>query len=120
MRVLVFLRITDLRFVEIRGCKAVLRHSRTRLIFKLDTVIYALFNRPYDTRRVRARVDSEKVVGMILLLFSMSMVGQQPEEVDLTALIYLGIENNAVLKANELQVEKSDALINSAVNLLGE
>ncbi len=88
--------------------------TATLLTLVVLPVLYALFNRPYDTKRIRARVSSKKGVAMILLLFSMSVFGQQPEEVNLTELISIAIENNAGLKANELQVEQSDALINSA------
>jgi cobalt-zinc-cadmium resistance protein CzcA len=89
--------------------------TATLLTLVVLPVLYALFNRPYDTKRIRGRLSSKKGVAMILLLFSMSVFGQQqPEEVNLTALISMAMENNAGLKANELEVEQSDALINSA------
>ena len=88
--------------------------TATLLTMIVLPVLYALFNKPYDTKRVRARVSSKKVIGLLFLFSSFSMFSQQNSELKLKDLIPLAIENNAGLIANKLQVEQSDALINSA------
>ncbi len=90
--------------------------TATLLTLIVLPVLYALFNKPYDTKRIRARVSSKKILGVLLLFSSFSTFSQQNSGLKLNELIPLAIENNAGLKANKLQVEQSNALINSAFN----
>ncbi len=89
--------------------------TATLLTLIVLPVLYALFNRrPYKTKRVRGRIGSKKTLGLLLFFASFSAFSQQKTELNLEELIPLAIENNAGLKSNELQVEQSDALVNSA------
>ncbi|WP_341214590.1 CusA/CzcA family heavy metal efflux RND transporter [uncultured Wocania sp.] len=88
--------------------------TATLLTLVVLPVLYALFNRPYNTKRIRGRISPKKILGLLLVFSSFSVFSQQNSSMDLNDLISLAIENNMGLKATELQVEQSDALINSA------
>jgi cobalt-zinc-cadmium resistance protein CzcA len=90
--------------------------TATMLTLIVLPVLYSLFNKPYRSKRMRGRMDSKKVVSVILVLVSFSAFSQQEPALNLENLIPLAIENNAGLKSNKLQVDESDALINSAFN----
>lgn len=86
--------------------------TATLLTLVVLPVLYAYLNTPNKKKKAsnKATVAGLSVVA---LLFSMNAKAQQ-EPRALQKLISLAIENNAGLKASELQVEQSDALINSA------
>ena len=86
--------------------------TATLLTLVVLPVLYALFNKPYDTKRIRARVSSKKILGVLLLFSSLNVFSQQHTGMKLNELIPLAIENNVGLKASGLQVEQYDALIN--------
>ncbi len=86
--------------------------TATLLTLVVLPVLYALFNKPYNTKRIRGRASSKKILGALLLVSSFSVFSQQNTGMNLNELIPLAIENNAGLKASGLQVEQSDALIN--------
>ena len=88
--------------------------TATLLTLVVLPVLYALFNRPYNSKRIRGRVSSKKTLGLVLLLASFSVFGQQRSGAKLIDLIPMAIENNAGLEAGRLQVKQSDALIGSA------
>ncbi|GAL80333.1 cobalt-zinc-cadmium resistance protein CzcA [Algibacter lectus] len=88
--------------------------TATLLTLVVLPVLYALFNRPYNSKRIRGRVSSKKTLGLVLLLASFSVFGQQQNGAKLKDLIPMAIENNAGLEAGRLQVKQSDALIGSA------
>ncbi len=89
--------------------------TATLLTLIVLPVLYAIFNKPYDTKRIRGRISTKKILGVLLLFSSFSVFSQQNSDLKLKDLIPLAIENNAGLKANKLHVEQSDALINSGV-----
>ena len=79
-------------------------------------VLYSIFDKPYQTRRIRSKFrKSGGIASILFLLFTSISFSQQPKKT-LEELMDLSIENNAGLKARELEVDKSDALINSAFN----
>jgi cobalt-zinc-cadmium resistance protein CzcA len=90
--------------------------TATLLTLIVLPVLYSLFNKPYRSKRKHGLLGSKKIVGIILVLFSFSAFSQEKTVLNLEDLIPLAIENNAGLKSNKLQVEQSDALINSAFN----
>lgn len=86
--------------------------TATLLTLVVLPVLYAYLNTPNKKKK---SINKASVTGLsvVALLFSMNVSGQQ-EPKTLQVLIPLAIENNAGLKAGGLQVEQSDALINSA------
>jgi cobalt-zinc-cadmium resistance protein CzcA len=90
--------------------------TATLLTLIVLPVLYSLFNKPHRSKKMHKPLGSKKVVSMILVLISFSAFSQQQQALNLDNLIPLAIENNAGLKSNKLQVEQSDALINSAFN----
>ena len=88
--------------------------TATLLTLIVLPVLYAIFNKPYDSRRVKGRISKPKAFSSILLLlFASVMYSQEPPKA-LDELITLSIENNSGLKAHDLQVKESEAMINSA------
>ncbi|QHI36254.1 Cobalt-zinc-cadmium resistance protein CzcA [Kordia antarctica] len=88
--------------------------TATLLTLIVLPVLYAIFNRSEVTQRKSESGNSKKIIGVLLLFCSMSVFGQTSKEATLDDLISMAIENNAGLKANELQVEQSAETINSA------
>ena len=88
--------------------------TATLLTLVVLPVLYDIFNRPYDTKRIRGRVSFKKIVSVIVLFSSFSVFSQQKTTMKLNDLIPLAVENNAGFKANKLQVTQSDVLINNA------
>lgn len=88
--------------------------TATLLTLVVLPVLYALFNRLHDKNRKHIKVGFDKGMLILLLLFSINVIGQQPKKLSLKELILVAIENNAGLEANKLRVEQSDASINSA------
>ena len=88
--------------------------TATLLTLVVLPVLYALFNRPYNSKRIRGRVSFKKILSLVFLCSSFNMISQQEIGAKLKDLIPMAIENNAGLKANRLQVKQSDALIGSA------
>ncbi len=88
--------------------------TATLLTLVVLPVLYALFNRLHDKNRKHIKVGFDKGMLILLLLFSINVIGQQPKKLSLKELILVAIENNAGLEANKLRVEHSDASINSA------
>ncbi|WP_438425753.1 CusA/CzcA family heavy metal efflux RND transporter [Aquimarina macrocephali] len=86
--------------------------TATLLTLVVLPVLYAYLNIPIVKKKSSSKIT---VTGLsvIALLFSMNVKGQQDAKT-LKELVPLAIENNAGLKASALQVEQSDALINSA------
>ncbi len=90
--------------------------TATLLTLVVLPVLYIIFNRQHDSKRVRTQTNSGKVITILLFLCSFNGFGQQTTDLQLNELISQAIENNAGLKVNELQVEQSDVLVNSAFN----
>jgi len=86
--------------------------TATLLTLVVLPVLYAYLNTPNQKKKSSTKTT---VAGLsvVALLFSMNVKAQQQPKT-LEELIPLAIENNAGLKASGLQVEQSDALINSA------
>lgn len=90
--------------------------TATFLTLVVLPVLYSIFDKPYQSRRVRSRFTKSKhITSILFLLFTSIGFSQQPEK-QLDDLIELAIENNAGLKAKKLKVNESDALVNSAFN----
>lgn len=90
--------------------------TATLLTLVVLPVLYALFNRSYETKRIRGRVSSKSVLGLVLLFSTFSVFSQDEKGLNLKALIPMAMENNESLKAKNLQVSQSDVLINSSFN----
>lgn len=88
--------------------------TSTLLTLVVLPVLYALFNRPYDSKRIRNKISPKKLLGILFLISSFGAYSQQDSSMYLKDLIPLAIENNKELKASRLQVQQSDALIKSA------
>lgn len=88
--------------------------TATLLTLIVLPVLYAIFNKPYDSRRVRGRISKPKTITSVLLIFFASYSYSQESPKTLDELIAISIDNNAGLNANRLKVQQSDALINSA------
>lgn len=90
--------------------------TATLLTLVVLPVLYAIFNRPKNSNKATNSIKPNKTLGVLLLCISFSGFSQQQPHLKLDDLIPLAIENNAGLQGNRLQVEQSDALINSAFN----
>lgn len=86
--------------------------TATLLTLVVLPVLYSYLNAPNKKKKTSNKATIAGL-SVVALLFSMNAKAQQEPET-LQKLISLAIENNAGLKASELQVEQSDALINSA------
>ncbi|PWL39570.1 CusA/CzcA family heavy metal efflux RND transporter [Flagellimonas aquimarina] len=86
--------------------------TATLLTLVVLPVLYAYVNAPRAKKKASNKATTIGL-SMFVLLFSIHAKAQQ-EPKTLPELIHLAIENNAGLKASELQVEQSDVLINSA------
>ncbi len=78
-------------------------------------VLYALFNKSYESKKIRGRIERSKGITTLLLLLSLSTFGQQ-QALGLEGIVSVALENNAGLNAYKLKTDKSDALIGTAFN----
>lgn len=85
--------------------------TATLLTLVVLPVLYAYFNNPKKEKA--SSVKGMVGLSMLLLLVSTNVKAQQTP-MNLQELIPLALENNAGLNANRLQVDRSDALVNSA------
>ncbi len=88
--------------------------TATLLTLVVLPVLYALFNSKSKT--ITHSPKLKLIVGVFLLGSSFTTWAQENKTVNLNQLIEIAIENNKGLKANTLQLERSEALINSAFN----
>ena len=92
--------------------------TATLLTLVVLPVLYAFFNGPFKTKSVKGRTSFKSIVTVIsvgFILISASVKAQQsPKTLD--DLRALAIENNMGLKAEQLKVEQSNLLINTAFN----
>jgi cobalt-zinc-cadmium resistance protein CzcA len=86
--------------------------TATILTLVVLPVLYAYLNTPSEKKK-GSKNKTVAGLSIVALLFSMNMKAQQQPKT-LQELIPLAIENNAGLNASRLQVDQSDALINSA------
>ncbi|MCB0463681.1 MAG: CusA/CzcA family heavy metal efflux RND transporter [Flavobacteriaceae bacterium] len=86
--------------------------TATILTLVVLPVLYAYFNKPKEDND---KTPKKSLVGLsiIALLFSVNIKAQE-QPLTLQELIPMAIENNLGLKANELKMEQSNTLINSA------
>ena len=87
--------------------------SATLLTMVVLPVLYALFNSSYTRRKIPSRTGHKKALGVLLLLCSIGIYGQN-KSMGLQELIPIALENNAGLKAAKLQAEKAEALQGTA------
>ena len=87
--------------------------TATLLTLVVLPVLYAYFNTPKKKMSI-ARKKNITNFGVILLLLTMSTNAQQNNPKNLDALIPLAFENNVGFHANQLQVDRSNALVKSA------
>lgn len=85
--------------------------TATLLTLVVLPVLYAYFNSP-KKEKMKIPHKNSGALGIILLLGMMQVHAQQP--MDLEELIPLALENNAGVKAQELEVNQSSELVNSA------
>jgi len=90
--------------------------TATILTLVVLPVLYAIFNRPYDSKRIRSRTSNKKILGLLILFSSFSGISQETKGLVLDELIPIALDNNNELKAESLQLKQSEALINSAFN----
>jgi len=88
--------------------------TATLLTLVVLPVLYAMFHRSKKVELPTVNVNPKNVIGVLLLFCSMSVFSQEQKEATLDDLIAMAIENNAGLKANELQVGQSEETIKSA------
>jgi cobalt-zinc-cadmium resistance protein CzcA len=88
--------------------------TATLLTLIVLPVLYAMFNRSEKVEKNTKSVKPKSVIGVLLLFCSMSVFSQEKKEATLDDLITMAIENNAGLKANELQVGQAAETIKSA------
>lgn len=85
--------------------------TATLLTLIVLPVLYAYFNKP----KVKSATSRNGIVTTSLMIFSIAAIGQaQQQPIDLETLIPMALENNASIKAQELQVDHSNELVNSA------
>ncbi|PQJ30917.1 multidrug transporter AcrB [Nonlabens arenilitoris] len=85
--------------------------TATLLTLIVLPVLYAYFNKP----KVKSATSRNGIVTTSLMIFSIAAMGQaQQQPIDLETLIPMALENNASIKAQELQVDQSNELVNSA------
>jgi len=89
--------------------------TATLLTMIVLPVLYAIFNRPYERKRKRLKFFTKKALTLLILISSLSAFSQEKSEKNLNDLIPIALKNNASLKAYQLKVAASDALINSAL-----
>lgn len=75
-------------------------------------VLYAYFNDISNGKKNNAK--SKTAVSIVIALLFSTNVSAQNQSLTLQELIPLAIDNNAGLKANQLEVQQSDVLINNA------
>ncbi|WP_340201459.1 CusA/CzcA family heavy metal efflux RND transporter [Ascidiimonas sp. W6] len=86
--------------------------TATLLTLVVLPVLYAYFNSP---KREKKKPSGKNLTSLSILLFLVTIsANAQQDAMNLETLIPMAIENNAGLKANLLQIDQSDALINSA------
>ncbi|MFD0863585.1 CusA/CzcA family heavy metal efflux RND transporter [Sungkyunkwania multivorans] len=88
--------------------------TSTLLTMVVLPVLYALFNRSSNSKRKHKNPRLGKGFILVLVLLPFVSFGQQTTGLQLPELIALALENNAGLKASNLQVEQSHALVNGA------
>ena len=87
--------------------------TATLLTMIVLPVLYSIFNRPYERKRKRLTFFNKKVLMLFFLISSLSAFSQEKNQKNLSDLIPIALKNNASLKAYQLKVDESDALINS-------
>ncbi|MGJ8665888.1 MAG: CusA/CzcA family heavy metal efflux RND transporter [Patiriisocius sp.] len=86
--------------------------TATLLTLIVLPVLYSYFN---SSKKEKTNPTKKNIAGLSVLLFLVSMSATSQENpLNLDALIPLAIENNAGLKGHRLEVEQSNALVNSA------
>jgi cobalt-zinc-cadmium resistance protein CzcA len=86
--------------------------TATLLTLIVLPVLYAYFNSP---KKEKTTSNRKNIAGISVFLFLITMNAKAQENpMNLDALIPLAIENNVGLNANRLQVDQSNALVNSA------
>ncbi|WP_438969327.1 CusA/CzcA family heavy metal efflux RND transporter [Nonlabens sp.] len=87
--------------------------TATILTLVVLPVLYAYFNTP-KKEKVMSNKKNLGALGILILLGIIQAQAQQP--MNLETLIPLALENNSGIKAQELQVDQSSELVNSAYN----
>ncbi|TLP77258.1 CusA/CzcA family heavy metal efflux RND transporter [Maribacter sp. ACAM166] len=90
--------------------------TATILTLVVLPVLYSIFDSDVKKKSALPKTAIKKVLGVVILLITAGAFGQEPKGKNLEDLIPLAIENNMGLKANELKVNQSQALVGSAFN----
>lgn len=88
--------------------------TATLLTLIVLPVLYAYMHK-IKIKKTRIGKKSLKSLSIVLFLFSLQIQSQEVPKT-LQEIIEIGLENNSALKARDLKVKESDALINSAFN----
>ena len=86
--------------------------TATLLTLVVLPVLYAYFNSPKEEKK-RSKGKNVATLSVVLFLVTLSSHAQE-NPLNLEALLPLALENNAGLQGNRLEVDQSDALVNSA------
>ncbi len=89
--------------------------TATLLTLVVLPVLYSIFDKKDSLRKKTANPNLTVLLVLVALSFS-SLGNAQEKPLDLEKLIPMAFENNAGLKAADLNVQQSDALIGSAFN----
>tara|TARA_R110002051_G_scaffold15064_2_gene47622 strand:+ start:13985 stop:18322 length:4338 start_codon:yes stop_codon:yes gene_type:complete len=88
--------------------------TATLLTMIVLPVLYSIFNKPSNLYFFKSSKKPRKIIQIIIFLFSIGLFSQKSQSQNLQSLIEIAIENNASLNAKKLNIEKSEAMINSA------
>lgn len=88
--------------------------TATLLTLVVLPVLYSIFNSPRNGKPIKLSKTSTLIPLLLIGLFLSPMVNAQEKPLTLQELIPLALKNNSGLKASELTVQQSDALISSA------
>ena len=90
--------------------------TATILTLVVLPVLYSIFDGDFKLKELLPNVSKKTVIGILAICMSIGVSAQEQPSQNLNELIPLAIENNMGLKAGQLKVDQSEALIGSAFN----
>ena len=90
--------------------------TATILTLVVLPVLYSIFDGDFKLKKLMPKVSKKGGIAIMAICFSIGASAQQQSSQNLNELIPLAIKNNMGVKASQLKVDQSEALIGSAFN----
>ena len=88
--------------------------TATILTLVVLPVLYSIFDGDIQLKELLPKMSKKKGIGIFAICMSIGVSAQETPKRNLTELIPLALENNRGIKAEQLKVEQSEAMIGSA------